>query len=388
MRIRRIAIGLSAVALLVAGCGGAEEEAAPAPAPAPAADEAEEQPEEAPVEPASLIYVGSAAVPGSTQIALWAVPSEMGFFEEEGLTVSLETADGSSAALQVVASGSADVTNSEVVSTVSAVAQGVPVTSFAGIVVNYPWRIGVLEGSSVQSAEDLRGKKVGIISLASGSNPFARAWMSENGLDPDSDVELIPVGGGPAALAAIESGEVDALAHYTELYATFANLGSPFRFLPNPALFDPQFSIALTSSSDLFESQPDVLARYGRALFKGVLFSAVNPEAAMRIGYKYFPEKLPESGDPNERVAQDANALKAWLESATPREGEPSSWRFGDIPADRWVATQEFAITAGSLAEAIDPDLVWNGSLIDEINDFDREAVIALAESFDPAQLD
>src|SRR5690606_23031283 len=200
MKFRRALGVLAASALLLTGCaaGGADDSGADA------GGEGAEQ--------ADLVYVGAAAVAGSTQIGMWAVPDELGFFEEEGLTVTQELADGSTAAIQVVASGSADYTNGGVVSVMSAVNTGVPVTAYGVIAQNYPWQMAVLEGSDVKEPSDLKGKTVGVISLASESNAFAKAWLSENGLDPAGDVTIVPVGAGAPALAALENGDIDAIA--------------------------------------------------------------------------------------------------------------------------------------------------------------------------------
>ena len=58
-----------------------------------------------------------------------------------------------------------------------------------------------------------------------------------------------------------------------------------------------------------------------------MLFSAKNPEAAMQIGYKVFPQIL--AGDSADaRLTNDVKSLTAWLKTATPTTGDPSS--FGD----------------------------------------------------------
>lgn len=415
MSIRPVvgAVALLALTMLAAACGsgsepssaggetaGAASEAPVAEAPAddaatgdptaaaPAAPSSEDPAgSEPPGELETLTYVGSAAVPGSTQVALYAVPTELGFFADEGLEVDLQLADGSTAALQAVASGSGAVTNSEVGSTISAAAGGVPVKNFTGIVQNWPWRIGVPPESEIEAPEDLRGQSIGIISLASGSNLFARAWLEQNGLVPEQDVAIAPVGTGPQALSALQSGQVQALAHYTELYAGFENEGQETRFLDNPELFDGLTSIGFASTGQLIEDDPELLTRYARAAYRGLLFAAANPEAATRISYEYFPEKLPPSGDPEENLAADANVLEAWLESATPQEGEPADWQFGEITPEGWAKVQEYGLASGQLEGEVPIDQVWTDELLDGINDFDRQEVLDLAEEWTPDDL-
>ena len=65
-----------------------------------------------------------------------------------------------------------------------------------------------------------------MISLASGSAPYARAYVKAAGLDPAKDVELLPVGVGAQAAAALNGGKVDVLALYTQAYAVIENSGT------------------------------------------------------------------------------------------------------------------------------------------------------------------
>lgn len=371
MKFRKALGVLAASALLLTGCaaGGAEESGGGAEAP----------------EQADLVYVGAAAVAGSTQIGMWAVPDKLGFFEDEGLSVTQELADGSTAAIQVVASGSADYTNGGVVSVMSAVNIGVPVTAYGVIAQNYPWQMAVLEGSDIKKPSDLKGKTVGIISLASESNAFAKAWLSENGLDPASDVTLVPVGAGAPALAALENGDIDAIALYWEMYAALENGGAAFEFFDNPELFDSMPSITLTASNDVINSDSDVLERAGRAIYKGLLFAWANPEAAVRIGYEYYPEKLPESGNPDDNIEADTRTFAAWIKSVMPDSDDPLQWGdFGEIDPKVLAGVQEFAIASGNLEQEVDLDKVWTDKYIKGFNDFDRQEILDLAASWTP----
>jgi len=370
------AIGVAAAStLILAGCAAGTTDEGLTPEPTTDGEEVQVS--------VDLVYVGAASVPGSTQIGLWAVADKLGFFEEEGLKVTQELADGSTAALQVLASGSAEFTNAGVVSIMQAVNTGVPVKGFAGVVQNYPWEIAVLAGSTLTTPSDFEGKTIGIISLASESYVFARAWISENGLDPDSDVTFVPVGAGAASLAALESGDIDALALYQEMYTKMENQGTEFSYFENPSLFNDMPSIALAASTDMIESNGDVLERTGRAVYKGLLFAWANPEAAMRIGYEYYPEKLPESGDPEERLEEDTRTFKTWIGSVMPLEGDPLEWGdFGAIDQEVLEAVQTFAIAGGKLDQEVSVDLVWTAEFIEGINDFDRQEILDLAESW------
>jgi NitT/TauT family transport system substrate-binding protein len=63
-----------------------------------------------------------------------------------------------------------------------------------------------------RSAADLRGLKIGVTAPGSSTHFFVLYLMAKAGLKP-SDATFVGVGGGPAAVAAVANGEVDAIAN-------------------------------------------------------------------------------------------------------------------------------------------------------------------------------
>lgn len=363
----------TAAALVLAGC-------ATTTAPEPAASDGAPA-----VEPAELTYVlPSAVIAPKEEVAALAVAEAMGYFAEESLTVEIVNADGSVAAIQAIASGSADVTGADAGSILAGAQNGVGVSAIGGLVQNWPWEIATLPGSGIESAEDLKGKNIGVISLASGSAPYARAFVNSAGLDDTTDVNLLPVGVGAQAQAALESGQVDVLALYTQAYAALENEGVELEYLENPDVFDGLRSITIAAGNDAVAAEPEVYTRFLRAVYKAMLFSSVNPEAAMQIGYEVFPQLL-DGSTVEERLDKDVNSLTAWLETATPTSGEPAEFTdWGAISDEDWQATQEYMILAGQITAEVELDSVWISDLLEEANDFDSAAVVAQAEAWTP----
>jgi NitT/TauT family transport system substrate-binding protein len=374
--LRLTAAGLAG-ALLLAGCGS-DDEAGSASDNASGGDSGSSS-------PAELTFVIASAVTSpKEEVAVVAVGEQMGYFEEENLTVDTVNADGSVAAVQAVAGGNGDITPADAGSILAGIQSNVPVTAVGGLVQNWPWQIATLPGSDITSGEDLEGKKLGVISLASGSAPYARAFIRDAGLEPDSDVELLPVGVGAQAAAALTGGDVDALALYGQAYTVIENSGTELEYLDNPDVFDGIRSLTFATSNSAIEENPEVYERFLRAAYKSMLFAAANPEAAMRMGYETFPSIL--AGAPIEsRLESDVASLTAWLESATPAEGEPADWSdWGAISDDEWEATQSYTVEAGQIREEIELDRVWDDSLLEAANDFDADAVLQQAADWTP----
>ncbi|GAA1165978.1 hypothetical protein GCM10009654_23610 [Streptomyces hebeiensis] len=116
------------------------------------------------------------------EVATYAVGKAEGYLAEEKLNVDVINTDGSVAAVQAVASNSADIAPADAGAILAAREKGVPVRAIGGLVRNWPWRVAVQPGSEVRSPADLKGKKIGVISLASGSAIYARAYASDAGL--------------------------------------------------------------------------------------------------------------------------------------------------------------------------------------------------------------
>lgn len=325
--------------------------------------------------------IASAVIGPKEEVATYSVAKDQGFLAEEKLDVSTINADGSVAALQAVASGSADITAADAGSILAAREKGLKIKAVGGLVQNWPWQIAVTKGSPIKSAADLKGKKIGVISLASGSAPYARAFVAQGGLDPAKDVELLPVGVGAQAAAAINDGKVDALALYSQAYQVIANSGTTFDYLQNPDMFQGIRSITFAVREDSLTKDKDAIARYLRASYKGMLFSAVNPEAAMRIGYKVFPAIL-AGKNADDQIATDTKTLNAWIKTATPLTGAPETFaNWGAISDEEWTKTRTYTKGAGQISSDVNIADVWDSGLLAEANKFDSAAVVSKAKS-------
>ncbi|WP_413114557.1 ABC transporter substrate-binding protein [Streptomyces sp. CY1] len=327
------------------------------------------------------LAVPSAVIAPKEEVATHAVGDAEGYLAEEKLKVEVINTDGSVAAVQAVASGSADIAPADAGAILAAREKGVPVKVIGGLVRNWPWRMAVRPGSEVRSPADLKGKKIGVISLASGSAIYARAYASDAGLDAAKDIDLLPVGVGAQALAALEDGRVDVLALYTQAYTTIENTGTELRYLDNSDAFDGIRSLTYTVTEKTLKEKKEVLTRYLRASYKALLFSAVNPEAAMRDGYQTFP-KLLTGKKADDRIADDTRTLEAWIKTAVPATGEPENFEdWGAISDVEWDKTVAYTRTAGQITKDVPLPELWDGSLLGGANDFDPAAVIAKAKA-------
>lgn len=141
------------------------------------------------------------------------IADRMGFFEEQGLDVSVQPGADAQANFAQALSGGVDIVTTSWTVMATSNAEGVPVTAIAsnGYISAESKGSGVLvrPDSGISSVADLAGKTIGVQGVRSGSDLAVLLAAEDAGIDPDSLVQVaLPF---PAMQAALESGQVDAV---------------------------------------------------------------------------------------------------------------------------------------------------------------------------------
>jgi len=307
----------------------------------------------------------------------YAIPKQLGYFAQENLAPTILQADGSTAALQAVASGSADVGYASSANIAAAIDKGVPLKAFGGITVQWPYFIGVPKGSTIKTMQDLKGKRVGVISFASASYADLRANLKIAGL-AETDVTIIPVGAGARAAAALTANEIDAVDSYSDSFTVMRQNGVELDLLERPSQMEKLFSVTMVTSQKALKEKPAQLAAFARAAYKGMIYTKLYPDSALKLAFAEFPQ-LAGSQDPQSQDAKNtAEAMAIALGDSIPANQEnPATWgAWMDIPADRWEALLTFAHETGSTERKLSVDEVWDGSLMRAAYDFDLSAIV------------
>jgi len=323
----------------------------------------------------TLALARSAITPGEETFT-YAVPKQLGWFKREGLNVGLIKANGSTAALQAVASGSADVAYASSLNIAAAIDKGLPIKAFAGITVQWPYFIGVPPGSPIKKMADLKGKRVGVISLASASYGDLKANLKIAGLS-EADVTVVPVGAGARAAAALKANEVDAIDSYSDSFTVMKQNGVDLTLLPRPAQMEKLFSVTMATSVASLKANGDALAKFARAAYQGMIYTQLNPEAALKLSFQEFPELAGSANPTGPEARNTLEAMKIALGDSIPAgKPDPKTWGpWMDIDAGRWEALLAFAHDTGQTEKRLTPAQVWDGSLMKRIYDFDASKI-------------
>jgi NitT/TauT family transport system substrate-binding protein len=301
------------------------------------------------------------------------------FYEEEGCRMEILNLSGVSQSIQAIVGGNCET------SAVSPVAFLNVYAKTPNIDVIFPycwlrqahWSIAVKPDSPAKSLSDLRGKTIGIRNQGDTGYFGARAMFMEIGIDPDKDVDWIPIGEGGPAGDAIYRGRVDAMAFWDGSFARIEIAGYPLRQLPNTPGMQKLFGNAYgVRRSDLGKNR-DLYVRFFRAMAKSTVFAHANPELSIRLHWELYPESKPKGKTDKEAFDEALKVVHSRMDKWLPGPWQ-SDKRFGAMSLEEWQAQVAFAGLEGQIKD-VRP--VFTTDLIDDINKFDAKAIETKAKS-------
>jgi NitT/TauT family transport system substrate-binding protein len=308
------------------------------------------------------------------------VAKYLGYYEQEGLDVELLPVGGSNEVAVQVATGNGDVGEASPAQALIGMQAG----TTAPLDVRYvyaagyhnQWAISVPVDSPIHSIAELRGKTIGVTSLGSAGTTYGKAYIRSAGLDPEKDVTFLPIGAGAQAAVAIAQKMVDAIVFWDAANVRFEMNGIAIRPLEIDDWMRRLPDVSILARNDFISAKPKVVVGFARALAKAADFALANPAAAVLITWKMYPEGRPKNKDPEKRLQQglkiSAPRLAGYVSPATME-------KHGLFVAQDWDNLNKFLM----LNPPVPPSRMYTNQYIDEINAYDREAVIRQAKTFE-----
>lgn len=233
-------------------------------------------------------FAYSSNVPGADSTFLFA-GKELGFFKEEGIDLEIQPSQGIVASTSLVASGAVDVSSGGLEALPAFIEKKVPVRAIYLYGDKTMFKLGFFKDSPIQKPSDLKGAKIGILSLGSGSVNVLQFLLKEAGLT-QKDVTLIPVGSGQSALAAMKNKEIDALMYHDTGFVNFEANGIQFNMYSSPKLDAGYAGIGVWALESAYKGKRDLFVRFLRAYTKSLAYAARDPEGATRAFGRLHPE--------------------------------------------------------------------------------------------------
>ncbi len=309
------------------------------------------------------------------------LPQALGYWKEEGLDVTVASVEGSAAGLQQLGSGNIQIVSLGPEEILIGREKGVKIKGFYVQARETIYRLVVPAESPLQKVADLRGKTIGVPALASGSVPVAKALVASVGIDPEKDVKFLAVGVGAPGRLALQQKQVDALALWDTLQASLENSGMQVRRLDLPMLQE-MIGQTLASRDDYVTENAAVLVGFARGIAKATTFGLANPEAAVRIHWKMYPETKPQTGDEAKALKDAMNVFNArFMLQRVDNRPDP---RFGIGTLAQWDKLKSIFKDQKIIEGSVPAADFYTSALVEQINRFDRAAIVKQAKEYKP----
>ncbi len=217
-----------------------------------------------------------------------------GFFAKAGLDAEITSLAGGSAVLSAVLGGAADVGISSVVALAAAATRGAQVSILSGsglCTAEAPsYLLCVSKTSPLQSAKELTGKTIAVVSLNDSATVATYTFLAKNGVDRSKlHFFELPI---PEMGAALQAGRVDA-AVISEPALTIAldtvarSIGNPFNAIGSPVTVGAFFG-----TTDWVRANPSVAQRFSSAMDAAARWSNTHHDETAVILSKYSKLEL------------------------------------------------------------------------------------------------
>ena len=311
----------------------------------------------------------------------WAIAMKLGLIEKAGLSLTVLPTAGSADCMKLVATRDYLLALSGIEALATMREQGVKVKIFYTAYRNYIFGIKVPADSPIKTVADLKGKKIGVNSMASNGVIVTRAMAANAGLDPQKDINIVVAGEGAQAAAQIKNKQVDAYSAFDTAYVLVENAGVPLRDLPNPnATKFP--SAGMYALEESIASKRKDLVSLGQAFAKGQIFAMANPEAAVRILWELFPQTKPTGIDEATALDNEIKVLNARAAAWSLDADKLGIKRWGESVGLNYQTYYDWLLEQKVIKQKLDAKDIFTNELIDDINKFDPAEVAAMAKAY------
>jgi NitT/TauT family transport system substrate-binding protein len=330
----------------------------------------------------TTIRVGWCASTISAAAAPYAVAQKMGWFGERGAKVIVTPLPGSTDCVKEVATGDLPFSVPSIEPVLIIHPQGVKAKTFYTAYQSFGYGIAVPDDSPIKDFADLKGKTIGVTSMASAGVVVARAQLSIAGIDPTTQARIVVAGEGAQTASLLRSKQVDALSQFDTQYALVEIAGQKLRQLPlgDMAPYPGNGFFALEKT--LVDRRADAIT-VARGFAMGEIFAMANPEAAIRILYEVYPQTKPLGKDEETAVRDDTKVIRARMAHWDLKSGGVTKW--GESNLANYNNYIDFLVKWKLVPVKVPADEVVTNALVDEINaSFDPAKIEAQAKAWKP----
>jgi NitT/TauT family transport system substrate-binding protein len=275
--------------------------------------------------------------PGSEHAFVYFAKSKQ-IFADEGIDLEIVPGSGSVDSANMTSARAVDfaLCSGETVTQARSAAEPRLIKALAVFYPNTPTAIFSLQARNITKPQDLYGKKLGVIKGSSAYKNYL-AFVRVAGLDRSS-IDEVPVTGDLREMLP-PAAQIDALVQFSfQQPLRLRLLGHSVNEIKLADFGLKIYGQALITNTDNLERRPDLVRRFTRAVQAAYIETIRNPEEALRVFLKQFPEQ---------DVAYSRAKLN-WVNDFV-RSGVPAGKPIGYHDDSGWLATKKYLADQGAL---------------------------------------
>ena len=193
--------------------------------------------------------------------------------------------DAGSILAQAMMSGDVKFAVSSGPATIAARTQGADSIIVGSFVNKLPYSI--VAAKNITTWDQLKGKRIAISRIGSGTDTAVRMVLRKFGLDPAKDVNILQLGTQPARIQALHSGAIDATIVSPPLDFTAKKQG--FQILVNIAELGIPYPQTVIETTDRFiREQPQTVKAFLKGFAEAARYAAANKDETKKMITKYL----------------------------------------------------------------------------------------------------
>ena len=223
------------------------------------------------------------SVPNSFAFSTAEIGIDNKIWDQEGIELAVSAFRGDAQMQQALTAGAIDVAVGSGPG-LGFRAKGVPAIGVAAMY-GPPSNLAltVLSRSSIKTAADLKGKKIGVTTLGSLTDWLTRELGRQQGWGPEG-IQVMPLGTVPARLAAMERNELDGMVIELATGFELEEQGKGRNILFFGDIAKHFYTHVIYATDEMIGKRPELLGRFLRGWFKTVAFMKANKAAAVKTG--------------------------------------------------------------------------------------------------------
>ena len=218
-----------------------------------------------------------------TEVMPLLVHGDKDFYKAQGVDLAYVPGAGSADAIRNILAGQADVAFADPGSFFAAIDKGEKLRAIYDIYPQNVFNVVALKGSGITKPQDLKGRKIGVYSLASGTRQALQVLLHSAGLS-ESDVTVVVTG--LLNFAPLMQGQVDATAATDTGLLIGRRRGLPDVNVIEVGKFLPVSSDLFVVREDTYAQKRALLQRFLRGYRDAASWMMQRPEEAAQLAVK------------------------------------------------------------------------------------------------------